>query len=70
MTYAGDRLAYRTFLHAAALELPLRWGGADASPQLVQLEAPLSPTRWAHAFEATEPMRSPEGWPSAAEALM
>ena len=70
MTYADDRLAYRTFLHAAALELPLRLGGKDASPELLQLEAPLSPISWAHAFEPTEPIRNPEGWPSAVEELM
>ena len=72
LTYAGDRLAYRTFLHAAALELPLRFRGDadDAPPQTVRIDAPLDPTAWAHAFEAHEPVQVPDGWEGAAEALL
>ena len=64
LTYSDDRLAYRTFLHAAALELPLRFKGDDddAPAQMVRIEAPLAPAGWAHAFEAHEQVSMPEGW--------
>lgn len=70
------------FLHAAALELPLQWASAgrdagnDASREAGRLSAnpircisPLAPLGWANAFEMNEPLRSPEGWADAAEAL-
>lgn len=66
-TYASDPLPYRMFLHAAALELPVIGLGRDGSP--VRALAPLSPHGWRHAFEPTEPVRSPAGWPDAARLL-
>ena len=58
-TYAADKLCYRTFLHAAALELPL------ADDNIVSFEAPLSPGGWMNAFEPIEEIKAPQGWPSA-----
>ena len=68
VTYAGDKLCYRTFLHAAALELPLGGSGAEEEDDdgILRLAAPLSPRGWAHAFEAQEELRLPDGWPGAA----
>ena len=64
VTYATDRLAYRTFLHAAALELPL---SSEAGGAIVTATAPLRPLvddGWlSHAFEAREEVREPSGWP-------
>lgn len=64
LTYGGDRLAYRTFLHAAALELPL------ATAPSVRVEAPLAPAGWEGVFEPLEAARSPHGWDGAAQALL
>jgi hypothetical protein len=53
------------FLHAAALELPLEW----PTSRTVHIQAPVEPAGWAHFFEATEPIRTPDGWPSAADLI-
>ena len=61
-TYAADKLAYRMFLHAASLELPL------AELQAPE-EGPLrmeSPVDWPGVFEASEPLRLPAEHPEAA----
>jgi tRNA pseudouridine32 synthase/23S rRNA pseudouridine746 synthase len=69
-TYAGDRLGYRTMLHAAALSLPLR-----VAPPLSAL-APLTPAAWADAFEPCEAARGParegagEAWDGVAGLLL
>ena len=62
-TYTGDRLSYRMFLHAAALELPLEW----PTTRTVEVQAPIGPFGWEHMFEAREPMRTPLGWPNAGD---
>lgn len=64
-TYANDRLCYRTFLHAAALELPLEWPTASTE----SIEAAIEPSSWSHFFEAQEEWRTPEGWPTALDVL-
>ena len=64
-THATDRLAYRTFLHAAALTLCERLH-EHAAPMM----AALTPAGWTHAFEPREPWRSPARWPAAAETLL
>ncbi len=79
-TYATDRLQYRTFLHAAALELPRQGGpgpkgaaaraAAAADATVVRVEAPLEPAGWEHAFEASEEPRDPPGWEGAARRLL
>lgn len=66
-TYAADRLPYRMFLHAAALELPVRGLGLDGTS--VVAAAPLSPQGWGDAFQPSEPVRSPAEWPDAARSL-
>ena len=74
-TYANDRLCHRMFLHASALELPLRGLAFDSSPDdgngvtLVRAMAPLTPHGWVESFTPSEPIRSPEGWPDAAAVL-
>lgn len=68
LTYADDRLMYRMFLHAAALELPLE-SAAYQPDAPVRVEAPLVPAGWADVFELDDTVSSPEGWPGAAERL-
>ena len=55
VAYAGDRLAYRMFLHAAALSLPLDDGTFAAA-------APLEPVGWSNAFEPLEAVKGPPSW--------
>lgn len=66
LTYADDRLMYRMFLHAAALELPLALPPVHSPDAPLSVEAPLT---WGHVFEAEEPTRCPEGWPHASALL-
>jgi 23S rRNA-/tRNA-specific pseudouridylate synthase len=63
LTYADDKECYRTFLHAAAIRLPLR---APFAP--VAAYAPLEPRGWADAFLPEEPLRTPApaGWEASA----
>ena len=70
LTYANDRLMYRMFLHAAALELPLAVDDDDAPPRTVRCETPLGEHGWAHVFDAHEAVRLPGPWADAAEALL
>lgn len=62
LTYTGDRLYYRTFLHAAALVLPLA-EPPHRPAEPVRVAAPIEPAAWANVFEAETPLSSPEGWP-------
>ena len=57
-TYAEDKLMYRMFLHAAALELPL-----ERSDPL-RVADPLQPHGWSHVFESGGSIRLPDGWSS------
>ena len=57
-TYAEDKLMYRMFLHAAALELPL-----ERSDPL-RVADPLQPHGWAHVFESGGSIHLPDGWTS------
>jgi hypothetical protein len=61
-TYAEDKLMYRMFLHAAALELPL-----ERSDPL-RVADPLQPHGWSHVFESGGSIHLPDGWSS--EALL
>ena len=80
LTYAGDRLAYRTFLHASALELPLATpggGGGIGDGSIgsigsigdgsIRYCSPLQPRAWGDAFEPLEPLRRPEEWSAAVD---
>jgi len=59
-TYSDDeQQSYRMFLHAAALKVHME-------PKNLTFEAPFD---WLEAFEPSEAVRSPEGWPHAAQAL-
>ena len=69
LTYADDRLMYRMFLHAAALELPFALEAAEP-PRTVRCEAPLGGRGWAHAFEAQESLTLPDAWADAESALL
>jgi hypothetical protein len=57
-TYAEDKLMYRMFLHAAALELPL-----ERSDPL-RVADPLQPHGWSHVFESGGSIHLPDGWSS------
>jgi len=57
-TYAEDKLMYRMFLHAAALELPL-----ERSDPL-RVADPLQPHGWSHVFESGGSIHLPDGWRS------
>ena len=57
-TYAEDKLMYRMFLHAAALELPL-----ERSDPL-RVADPLQPHGWSHVFESGGSIRLPDEWSS------
>ena len=72
VTYANDPLAYRMFLHAAALELPLSRSGltpgySEETP--IRASAPLAPLGWKESFLPLQPVCDPEGWPGAARVL-
>lgn len=70
LSYADDRLMYRMFLHAAALEMPLQLDGDEAPPRKVRCQAPLGEGGWAHVFDAQEPLRLPEEWADAETVLL
>lgn len=63
-TYAGDKMCYRTFLHASALELPL------SDENTLRIKAPVAPSGWMNAFEPLEELKSPDGWPNAVESIV
>ncbi|KAL1507862.1 hypothetical protein AB1Y20_007470 [Prymnesium parvum] len=70
-TYANDMLAYRMFLHAAILELPLQSSQvATGSDSTVRGVSPLAPQGWAESFVPQEMVRSPQLWPDAASLLV
>ena len=63
-TYASDKQCYRTFLHAAALRLPLQ-----PPFEAAETYAPLAPRGWSDVFEPSSPLLSPPAWPDAGARL-
>ena len=63
-TYASDKQCYRTFLHAAALRLPLQ-----PPFEAAETFAPLAPRGWSDVFEPSSPLLSPPAWPDAGARL-
>ena len=63
-TYASDKQCYRTFLHAAALRLPLQ-----PPFEAAESYAPLAPRGWSDVFEPSSPLLSPPAWPDAGARL-